>query len=339
MSPEKTTRRRMGKSFSSRNTTVIGALGLVVIAALLYASFNASALPIIGGGTTYTAAFSEAAGLTADNEVRIAGVRVGEVTGVTLEGDHVKVAFRVKNAFVGDQSHYDIKIKTLLGAKFLAIDSVGSAEQPSKQEVPMSRTTSPFDVYPAFSQLSQTVESINTDQLAKSFEVLAAGFKNTPDSIKSVATGLSRLSNTISSRDDQLQTLLKSANGVTSVLAERDQNLTKLLSDGGALLDELNARRDEIHALLINTTLLSAQLQGLVSDNQATLNPALKQLDGVVTLLQNNQDSLDRGLALLAPFYRLFANTLGNGRWFDTYIQNLSLSGLLSGALSTVTGG
>jgi phospholipid/cholesterol/gamma-HCH transport system substrate-binding protein len=46
-------------------------------------------------------------------------------------------------------------------------------------------------------------------------------------------------------------------------------------------------------------------------------------------LLQDNQDSLDRGLAILAPFYRVFANTLGNGRWFDTYIQNLSIPGVL----------
>jgi phospholipid/cholesterol/gamma-HCH transport system substrate-binding protein len=49
-------------------------------------------------------------------------------------------------------------------------------------------------------------------------------------------------------------------------------------------------------------------------------------------MLQANQDSLDRGLAVLAPFYRVFTNTLGNGRWFDTYVQNLSVPGLL-GAL------
>jgi phospholipid/cholesterol/gamma-HCH transport system substrate-binding protein len=25
----------------------------------------------------------------------------------------------------------------------------------------------------------------------------------------------------------------------------------------------------------------------------------------------------------LAPFTRVFANTLGTGRWFDTYVQNI----------------
>jgi len=40
----------------------------------------------------------------------------------------------------------------------------------------------------------------------------------------------------------------------------------------------------------------------------------------VMQMLQDNQDALNRGLAALAPFYRVFANTLGNGRWFDTYV-------------------
>ena len=40
-------------------------------------------------------------------------------------------------------------------------------------------------------------------------------------------------------------------------------------------------------------------------------------------MLNKNQDNLDNSLRLMAPFYRVFANTLGNGPWFDTYIQNL----------------
>ena len=48
----------------------------------------------------------------------------------------------------------------------------------------------------------------------------------------------------------------------------------------------------------------------------------------VKSLLQKNQDNLDRGLQLLAPFYRVFNNAVGNGRWFDNYIQNLSGQGL-----------
>ena len=49
----------------------------------------------------------------------------------------------------------------------------------------------------------------------------------------------------------------------------------------------------------------------------------------MLNILEKNLDNIDRGLALLGPFYRVFANTLSNGRWFDTYIQNLSAAGML----------
>ena len=83
------------------------------------------------------------------------------------------------------------------------------------------------------------------------------------------------------------------------------------------------ARREAIHRLLESTSQLSGQLVGLVRDTRADLKPALDNLYGVVKLLDDNQANLDNSLRLMAPFYRVFANTLGNGPWFDTYIQNL----------------
>ncbi len=74
---------------------VIGAIGLTVIAALIIAAFQAEDLPFIGGGEHHSAAFREAAGIQEGNEVRVAGVKVGKVTGIDLEGQHVRIDFRV----------------------------------------------------------------------------------------------------------------------------------------------------------------------------------------------------------------------------------------------------
>jgi phospholipid/cholesterol/gamma-HCH transport system substrate-binding protein len=60
-----------------------------------------------------------------------------------------------------------------------------------------------------------------------------------------------------------------------------------------------------------------------VRDTRADLKPALDHLDNVVDVLNKNQENLDNSLRLMAPFYRVFASTLGNGPWFDTYIQNM----------------
>ncbi|MFN2519114.1 MAG: MCE family protein [Jatrophihabitantaceae bacterium] len=328
--PVKTRRSKVGgKSFSARNPTAIGSIGLVLILVILWAAFNAAKLPLIGGGTTYTALFTEDAGLGPNDDVRIAGVKVGTVTSTALDGDRVKVKFRIKHAFIGDQSTVDIKLKTLLGAKYLAIDSLGTKKQKPGDQIPLTRTHSPFDIYPAFTGLTETVKAIDTTQLAKAFDVLSQDFSGTPAVVKPVLNGLTRLSNTIASRDIQLRTLLRRANDVTGVLASRDVQLQRLLADGALLLDELNARRDAIHSLLVNTTTLSTQLSGLVSDNQKTIGPMLDNLHQVLDLLQRNQDNLDRGLQLLAPFYRVFTNALGNGRWFDNYICNIGAAGII----------
>lgn len=342
---------RIGRSFSSRNPTPIGAIGLVFLLVLLLAAFNASKLPLIGGGTTYSAYFTEAANLRVGDDVRIAGIKVGKVQSVSIHTPVkeksgrwacprpgcVEAKFTVKSGYVGDRSTVDIKLKTLLGAKYLNINSMGPNGQDNGNTIPAYRTTTPYDIYPAFENLTKTVNQLDTQSLAKSFQVLAQDFQGTPKDVRPVITGLSRLSQTISSRDQELQNLLSAANGVTGVLANRDQQLSKLISDGNLLLQELNARRDAIHALLVNTQLLSTQLRGLVSDNEKTIGPLLDSLDKILTLLKNNEDSLDRGLSLLGPFYRVFTNVIGNGRWFDNYIQNLSVCGIFSVVLKTST--
>jgi phospholipid/cholesterol/gamma-HCH transport system substrate-binding protein len=65
---------RSAKPFRDRNPVTIGAISLTVIAALVLLAFNAQSLPFIGGGTVYTARFTEAAGLQPDDPVRVAGV-------------------------------------------------------------------------------------------------------------------------------------------------------------------------------------------------------------------------------------------------------------------------
>jgi phospholipid/cholesterol/gamma-HCH transport system substrate-binding protein len=307
----------------SRHPVLAGVLGLVLAAALALLAFNADNLPIIGGGTTYTADFTEAAGLRTGNEVRVAGVKVGTVTRVALHGGVVRVDFRVKDTWVGDTSTVAIRIKTLLGDKVLALDPLGGASQNPRTTIPVSRTTSPFDVTEAFGQLSDTVSQIDTDALARSFDTMAQTFRNTPDSVKGALRGLSDLSRTISSRDTQLAQLLTATKQITGRLADDNAQFQALLADGNLLLAEVQRRRDAIGALLTGTQELAVQISGLVADNTATLGPTLAALDRVTDVLQRNQDNLTRALALAGPYYRMVGNAIGNGRWFDAYLCGL----------------
>ena len=161
----------MSKPFRERNPVIIGAISLAVIAALVMAAFRAEDLPLIGGGDTYYAAFTESGGLKANDEVRVAGVRVGKVQEVTLDGDHVRVEFTVdRGVDFGRDTGAHIKVKTLLGAMYLALVPNGTGQLEEGAEIPVSRTNSPYDVVEAFSGLAETSERIDTDQLATSLD-------------------------------------------------------------------------------------------------------------------------------------------------------------------------
>ena len=311
------------KPFRERNPYIIGGVSLAVIVLLILTAFYSDDLPIIGGGTTYTADFTEDAGLIPSDDVTIAGVNVGKVTAVSLEGRHVRVDFKVKNAWIGDQSTADIKIKTLLGSKYIELTPAGSNPLNPRAAIPTSRTTSPYDVLDAFNGLSQTVDQLNTDQLAQSFQVLSETFAHSPADVRNALNGLSSLSNTISSRDQQLAQLLSNTGQISQTLASRDAEVQKLLDDGTLLLGMLQQRKQAIDTLLTGTQSLATQLSGLVTDNQQQLNPVLNELNQFTTMLQQNQTSLANGISLMAPFARLFSNTIGNGRWFDDYICGL----------------
>ncbi|MFD4264607.1 MCE family protein [Rhodococcus sp. NPDC058481] len=307
-----------------RSPAAIGALGIVVALLATLSAFFLDDLPLIGAGATYRAQFTEAAGLKPSNEVRIAGVKVGKVTAVELDGDKVEVAFKVKDAWVGDQTTASIQIKTILGQKYLALDPRGSENLDASDTIPLERTTSPYDVLDAFGDATTTLDAIDVPQLAQSMETLSEAFSGTPADIRASLDGVTRLSKTIGSRDEELRKLLDATAGTSKVLADRNAEFTQLIGSAGLLLGELNSRQQSISQLLSGTQRLSQQLTGLVRENEAQIGPALEQLRGVVQILQDNNDNLNRAIKLYAPFTRLYSNIVGNGRWFDQVVVNLT---------------
>jgi phospholipid/cholesterol/gamma-HCH transport system substrate-binding protein len=314
----------MSKPFRERNPVIIGAMSLAVIAALILAAFRAQDLPLIGGGETYTAAFTESGGLKPDDPVRIAGVRVGKVEKIELDGDHVKVTFRVKtDSEFGSETGAAIRVNTLLGAMYLALEPAGSGQLNADKEIPVERTSSPYDVVKAFSGLADTAQEIDTDRLAQSMTTLADLSRNTPEEFRAALSGVSRLSSNIAEKNERIGELLSNLQRVSAVLNDRDEDIVSLMRESDTLFQALVARREAVHNLLVSSSTLSNELSALVRQSRADLKPALTQLNDVVGILNKNEENIDNSLRLMAPFYRVFTNTLGNGPWFDTYIQNM----------------
>jgi phospholipid/cholesterol/gamma-HCH transport system substrate-binding protein len=306
------------KAFREMDPVPIGIAFLAVLVVLLLLSFNLGKLPF-NSGTGYSAAFAQADGLRKGDRVMIGGVPVGSVSSVGLEGTHVRVGFTIKNGDVhlGDQTRATIQIATLLGNKYLALEPLGAGEWPSDREIPLAQTSDTYDVVPALQGVGRTVGHIDTDRLAHALDTMAATFKDSPASLRSMLSGLSRLSRTIASRDEELGSLLQHADSVTGVLADRRQQFTQIFGDGDRLLQMLQARRAVVSSLLRNTRVMSGQLTGLVRDNDATIGPALRHVHGVLSELNAHQGELDQIIKELYVFVRGEVDATGSGPWFD----------------------
>lgn len=328
------------KPFRERNPVIIGVIGIAALALLMLGAFRADRLPIIGGGDTYHAEFAEIGGLKSGDEVRVAGVSVGKVNDIELAGNKVKVTFTIdKGTEFGTETGADIRVRTLLGAEFLALTPKGDGQLRTGATIPLARTVAPYDVVEAFSDLSRTTDQIKIPELASALDTLAEISDQTPVEFRGAIQGVSDLSRNLAARDAEINTLLVSLKKVSGVLNSRNDELVTLFKDSDTLFTAISDRRDSIHRLLVSTQSISKQLRGLVKDTRADLKPALDQLDTVTSMLRKNEASLDEALRVYPAFTRVFANVLGTGPWFDTYLGGLTSASGLGEQLSDAING
>lgn len=324
-----------GKRFAEYDQVRVGVIGIVATALVVAFALNVGALRNLVFGTRYTATFSESGGLKHNDEVRVSGVGVGKVRTVELSGTKVRVTFDVEGVRLGDTTKAAIKTDNALGRRFLAITPGGAG---TASDIPAARTTSPYGVTEALSDLTRNTQQLDTQQLTASFNVVAETFAGTPSDLTAALSGVSSLSKTIESRDAALRTLLQRTASLSEVLAKRSQQVQAIAVDGDQLLTELQTRRAVIGQLIRNAHAATVQLSGLVTDNDKTLKPALDQLRRTSKLLNANQKDLEFLLTHIGPFARSLGEAVGGGPFFYAYVDNLTPASVFSNDLTIKLG-
>ena len=309
---------------TERNTVRTGIAGLAVLTGMVLLALNSGTVIRDFSTTTYHAAFSEAGGLAAGDTVRVAGLVMGTVQDVALQGSHVEVTFSVRHGgHLGLRTGAAIRTATVLGTKYLALLPSGSGTLPAGATIPLSRTQAPYNLTEILSTLTTKAGAVNTGQLARSFGTISSALATAPPGLRAALAGVRALSETIASRDAALSQLLSSASSVTGVLAARSRQIGSLITDGNQLLSTLYQRRAEIRLLLVNVTAVVDQLRGLALDNQQQLRPALSQLEGVLQLLRSNASNISASIAGLQRYAGGLGEVVGGGPWFYAYLQNI----------------
>jgi phospholipid/cholesterol/gamma-HCH transport system substrate-binding protein len=309
------------KSFSERNQLVIGLIGLALTIGIVLGSLNYDKLPFFQG-KEYSAYFAEAGGLTPEAGVLVSGFEVGKVKSIELDGPRALVKFTVaKNIRLGNRTEAAIKTKGLLGTKNLEVTSRGDGQLAGP--IPVERTTSPYQLPDALGELATTISGLNTNQLSDSLRVLSATFADTPPQLRVAVEGVARFSQTLDERDAQLRGLLGNANKATTVLAERSNQVVSLISNTNALLIELESQSAALDQISGSISSLSDQLLGFIAENRETLKPALDKLNGVLTIIDNRKERLQKSIHLLQQYSMSLGESVSSGPFFKTYVANL----------------
>lgn len=309
------------KALSARDPFRIGLVAIAAgaVLALLVLLFTVVDL----GSRSYTAVLAQTAGLRAGEDVEVYGVPVGEVKSVDLDGNVVKVRFVVKDGIeLGNRSTAAVKVATLLGTHYLAVTPAGSGRL---ETIPLERTSVPFNLQDVLEKGTASLEELDPELLAKALTEASRTLGATSEEIGPALTGIARLSEAVQRRSGQTGQLLTAARDVTTQLSTSSADLVVLMRQANLVITEITERREAIHTLLVETTTLADNLAGVVRGTRKDMGPALRQLNGVLATLRDEDATLKDVLSKIAPTVRYFANATGNGPWGDLWLKDPAL--------------
>jgi len=302
-------------------------LGLLAIAVGLLVMAFVVGLSIVSFGTkSYTAMLAQTAGLRVGEDVQVAGVPVGEVTGIELAGDQVKVTFNAdQDLHLGGETTAAVKVATLLGTHYLQVDPKGTGDL-AGGTIPIGQTSVRYNLQDVLEEGTSRLEELDADKLAAALTAMSTSIEGSGDDLGAALTGVARLSTMITDRSGQTTDLLRAARSVTEQLSSSSDDILGLMQQTNLVLAEVTARRDAIHRLLVESTRLSNNLVSIVEATRADIRPALRDFERALATLKAQDRQLKHVLEVMAPAVRYLTNASGQGPWIDLYMPDSGLT-------------
>jgi phospholipid/cholesterol/gamma-HCH transport system substrate-binding protein len=296
-----------------------GLVGFGVLAFVVALVIGASRLNL--GARSYSAKLEHSAGLRVGEPVQVAGVDVGKVTGIELDGNEVGIDFTVDDDItLGEETFVEVKISTLLGTHYLSVEPRGSGDV-ADGTIPVAQTRVPFNLQDVIEEGTPEVNEYDVVLIEKSLGEIAKVLDRSGDDVKPALVQVGELSGLVAARSDDIGRLLSAASGVTKQLTASSGDVLTLMKTSTLILDTLRTRRETIHALLADLTNLGVQLNGVVTDIKGDVGPTLRDLNVAIELLKAHEKSLGQGIDNLQVAGRYVANATGAGSFADLYAQ------------------
>ena len=320
-------------SFTERRPKVIGAVAIVVMAIGILAILllNKS---LFSNGYTVTAQFSDAAGISKGTDVLVAGVKVGSVTGVKVQGNAVDATMSVSPSVqLPHDTSAAIEVETLLGVVDVTLQPVSGWSDPLKAGAFITRTSVPTELYQLQNNAQALLSKSNVKALNNLVESLATITKGKQQQVSQIISGLEALTSTVDARSGQVSQLIDSANTLSSTLASRDQELVSIVNELNTVSTGLAQHSTDLSNLIDNVDAMAAQTNSLVTEDKPQLNSLLSSLHADLTVIGQHQEDLAEGVSYLGSALKGFQSIAFSGdkevNWANIYDNVTSVTSTL----------
>ncbi|MEV0795046.1 MCE family protein [Kribbella sp. NPDC050459] len=296
-------------------TTIATALLAVTIGNI---SFNPT--------TKYRAVFTDAVGLNQGDDIRIAGVKVGQVDKIQLYQDKLAmVTFSVDSDQVIDTStHATLRYRNLVGNRYVALtDGVGGGDRLKKNGIiPKERTTPALDLsvlFNGFKPLFTALTPADVNQFA--FEVIKV-LQGEGGTIESLLAKTASLTTTLADADQVIGDLITNLTGTLQIVSQRQANFSQLLVNLQQFITGLSQDITPILGSLTSINSLNTKTAGLLQQTRVPIKADLDKLRAVATTLDDTQSIWVKTLQFMPEKLNTMTRTASYGSWFNFYLCN-----------------
>jgi phospholipid/cholesterol/gamma-HCH transport system substrate-binding protein len=320
------------KSFRDMNPYVVGLVSVLLLGGATGFAFLVGTLNLLERAYPMQGIFSDASGLRAGDDVKVAGVKVGRVTDIDVdrEAGAVIVEWVINDGIeVREGAGAEIALLSLLGAKEIRIldpmdGDVAMADLPKEQRVvPLERTKTPFDIFDLTREATEGVQELDTEQLNAFLVDLADITEGKAATVDDLLEGIQRVGAAVNQRDQEFDDLLDQVDRLSATLADKDDELLSLLDSSQQILRLIVERRNDLALVLGETASTVQELDRLISANKQRLDSALDSLAPTLDVVSAKQEDVDRALAWLGPGILLQSRGGQQGPWQDIFVRGL----------------
>lgn len=278
------------------------------------------------GGTRYRAEFTDVTGLLKGDDVRIAGVKVGQVQSIELvRGKVAQVGFSVdKDIQLPTSVHATIRYRNLIGQRYVELTRGADRGGTLAPEglIPLSRTTPALDLTVLFDGFQPLFEGLSSKEINQfSYEIIQV-LQGESGTVSDLLASTASLTNTLADRDKVIGRVIDNLNEVLATLNARDAKLGDIIDTLQDFVSGLAADRTAIGDSVTNLGNLAQSTADLVQQGRPALKDDIGQLRSLATTLNANTDVIEGTLARLPVRTTELAGTAEYGSWFDFYLCN-----------------